>query len=123
MNNKVFNFVANSLSFIGRSTRLSYNQVNIVVYYFIIPFSWLCLLDVFFNFHYLKITVSIFTIGFIVGCRNFNSYSDWLFYKSLIFLNYFNKYGSSYVKSSVLICVFLPIIVYAILLLMILNWE
>ncbi len=121
MNNIIFKIVARSLLYIGRQTGLTYNEVNIIVYYFIIPFSWLCLIDLYFKFHFTKIAFVIFTMGFTVGCRNFNSYSNWLFEKSVSFLNYFNNYGSNYVKSSVLICVLIPIIIYIVLLLMILK--
>ena len=116
MNKIIFKIVAYSLSFIGSKTGLTYNEINIIVYYFIIPFSWLCLLDSIFHIHYLKIVFVIFTLGFMVGCRNFKTYSDWLFNKSVSFLNYFNKYGSNYVASSVWICVSLSIVIYAILL-------
>jgi hypothetical protein len=115
MNRIIFKIVENSLSFIGNKTGLTYNEINIIVYYFGIPFSWLCLLDIIFNFHYFKIAAVIFTLGFIVGCKNFKTYSDWLFDKSVTFLKYFNKFGSNYVASSVWICVSLPISIYAIL--------
>lgn len=120
MNSIIFSIVANSLLIIAKKTGLTYNQVNIIVYYFIIPFSWFCLLDVFFQFHYLKTAFAIFTLGFFVGCRNFKTYSDWLFSESVSFLNYFNRYGSNYVSSSVWICVSLPIAMYAILIALIL---
>ena len=119
MNHKIFKIVANLLFFVAHKTKLTYNEINIIVYYLLISFSWLCLLDVIFNFHYLKIAFVIFTFGFIVGCRNFKTYSDWLFDKSVSFLNYFNKYGSNYVASSVWICVSLPIAIYAILIFLI----
>ena len=121
MNDKIFKIVANFLSFVAHKTKLTYNEINIIVYYFAIPFSWLCLLDIFFNFHNFKIAFAVFTLGFIVGCRNFKTYSDWLFEKSVLFLNYFNKYGSNYIVSSVWICVSLPIVIYAILIFLILK--
>lgn len=114
-NRLIFKIVAESLVFIGEKTGLTYNEINIIVYYFVIPFSWLCLVDVIFDFHYLKIAFTIFTLGFTVGCRNFKSYSDWLFDRSVSFLNYFNRYGSNYVASSVWICVAVPIAIYALL--------
>jgi len=121
MNKFIFKIVANSLSFIASKTGLTYNEINIIVYYFAIPYSWLCLLDIIFNFHHFKIAFAIFTFGFFVGCRNFKTYSDWLFDKSVLFLNYFNKYGSNYIVSSVWICVSLPIVIYAILIYLILR--
>jgi hypothetical protein len=116
MHKFIFKIIANSLSFIGNITGLTYNEINIIVYYFLIPFSWLFLLDVIFHFHFLKIAFVIYCFGFIAKCRNFKTYSDWLFEKSVLFLNYFNKYGSNYIASSVWICVVIPIIIYVVLL-------
>ena len=121
MNNLIFKTVAKILLLIGKKTGMTYNEVNIIVYYFAIPFSWLSLLDIIFDFHYLKIAFIIFTLGFMMGCRNFKNYSDWLFDQSVSFLNYFNKYGSNYVKSSVWICVSLPLVIYAALFFIILR--
>jgi hypothetical protein len=115
MNRSVFNIVANFLSYIGKKTGFTYNEINIIVYYFLVPFSWLCLLDVIFDFHYLKIAFVLFSIGFYVGCRDFTSYSDWLFDRSVDFLNYFNRFGSNYFATSVWVCVSLPIVIYALL--------
>ncbi len=120
MNTLIFKIVASSLSYISRKTGLTYNEINIIVYYFLIPFSWLFLLDIIFQFHYFKIGIVFYTLGFIVGCRNFKAYSDWLFGKSVSFLTYFNKLGISYITSSVWICVSLPLVIYAILLILIL---
>jgi hypothetical protein len=121
MNRIVFNLIVNGLVFLGKKTRLSYNEINIIVYYFAIPFSWFLLIDIILNTHYLKLAFVIFTIGFIFGCRNFKEYANWLFEKSVSFLNYFNKYGSNYIKSSVWICVSLPIIIYGILIFLIIK--
>ena len=112
----IFKMIAEGLAYVGEKTGLTYNQINIIVYYFVIPFSWLALLDVIFHFHYFKLAFAIFSFGFIVGCRNFRTYSDWLFDRSVSFLNYFNKFGSNYISSSVWICVAAPIAIYALLL-------
>lgn len=123
MNNVIFKTVANILLLIGSKTGLTYNEVNIIAYYFLIPFSWVCLIDKILKFHCLKISFAIFTLGFFVGCRNFRTYSDWLFNKSVSFLNYFNKFGSNYVASSVWICVLLPIVIYAVLIFFIIKGK
>lgn len=119
MKKVIFNAVANTLSYLGRKTGLTYNEINIVLYYFLIPFSWLIMLDWIFQFHYLKIAFFAYCTGFIVGCRDFRTYSDWLFDQSVSFLNYFNKYGSNYIASSVWICLLIPIVIYALLLILI----
>lgn len=115
MHKIIFNIVARSLLRIGKLSGLTYNEINIIVYYFMIPFSWIWLLDIIFGVHYLKIAFAIFVLGFMAGCRNFRIYSDWLFYKSVVFLHYFNRFGSNYVATSVWICVSLPILIYAVL--------
>ena len=121
MHKRIFKIVADTLLSIAKKTGLTYNEVNVILYYFVIPFSWFIMLDILFGFHYLTISSIIFTIGFVVGCRNFKAYSDWLFERSVAFLNYFNKYGSNYVKSSVWICLSLPVLIYAVLIFLILK--
>ena len=111
----VFNIVAQALRTLSRLTGFTYNEINVLLYYFIIPFTWMILLDSILNINYFKIAGSIFCIGFYAGCRDFRKYSDWLFFKSVIFLNFFNRFGSNYIKSSVWICVSLPILIYTIL--------
>jgi hypothetical protein len=117
--NSVFKLVAGILLRIGRITGLTYNEINILVYYFLVPFSWLLLLDIIFGFHYLKIVFAVYCLVFAIICRNFRRYADCLFDKSVSFLNYFNKFGSNYVKSSVWICVLIPVLIYILLLVII----
>lgn len=112
MINKIFRLVANALIALARITGLTYNQINILVYYFFIPFTWLVMLDEIFDWHYLKAAFIVFCIGFTLGCRDFKNYSDWAFKRSVDFLNFFNRFGSNYYKSSVWICVAIPIVVY-----------
>ncbi len=113
--NRVFNEVAKTLRFLSRLTGFTYNEINVLIYYFIIPFTWMILLDSIFQVHFMKIAGFIFCIGFFVRCKDFKKYSDWLFFKSVIFLNFFNRFGSNYIKSSVWICVSLPILIYTTL--------
>ena len=113
--NRIFNAVAQALRSLSRLTGFTYNEINVLLYYFFIPFTWLILLDNILCTHYLKIAGIIFSIGFFTGCKDFKDYSDWLFFKSVIFLNLFNLFGSNYIKSSVWICLSLPILIYIIL--------
>jgi hypothetical protein len=110
-----FNLVAQFLHQLARTTNLTYNQINIIVYFAIIPLSWFFMLDSYFSGYFFTIGFLIFLIGFKVGCRNFKQYSDELFMKSVHFLNFFNRFGSNYYMSSVLICVVVPIFIYVVL--------
>jgi hypothetical protein len=112
---KSFNLTVKLLLLVAKITNLTYNEINIIVYYFIVPFSYLFLLDIIFGFHYLKVSFVIFTVGFFTGCRNFKNYSDKLFKRSANFLLYFNRFGSNYEASSVIICLSLPLILFIVL--------
>ncbi len=117
--NKVFNLVVTLLEQFAAKVGCTYNEINILVYYFLIPFSWLAMLDIIFGFHYLKIGFLCFGIGFRLLCKDFSRFADWAFEKSVDFLNYFNRFGSNYFASSVWICVALPILIYIALFVMI----
>ncbi len=112
MINFIFKLVANTLRKMAKMLRLTYNEINIIVYYFLIPLSWCVMVDYYFDTHKITIAFSIFCLGFRVGCNDFESYSDWLFYKSAVFLNSFNRFGSNYYSTSVWICVALPLVIY-----------
>lgn len=111
----VFNVVAQALRILSRLTGFTYNEINVLLYYFIIPFTWMILLDNILHVQYFKLAGFIFCIGFYAGCRDFRKYSDWLFFKSVIFLNFFNRFGINYIRSSVWICVSLLILIYTTL--------
>ena len=112
----LFNATASGLHKTARFLRISYNEINILVWYFLIPFSWLCILDGILGFHFLKMGFALFTLGFAFGCRDFACFSDWLFDRSVVFLLSFRRFGMGYVLSSVLICVLVPLGIYLFLL-------
>ena len=121
MNRHIFQIVRDFLIYISRFTGLTYNEINIIVYFFLIPFSWFILIDIIYGFHYFKLTFTVICLVFYFSCRDFESFSNRLFDKSVSFLNYFNNYGSNYVASSVWICVFLPIMIYGLLVYLIIK--
>ena len=111
----IFNWVARGLFKIAQKTGRTYNEINIIVYYFLIPLSWCSLLDLYFQIYYLSVAFSLISVAIILKTKNFRTASDYWFKKSVDFLNYFNRFGSNYFASSVWICVALPIFVYLIL--------
>ena len=112
----IFSIVAGMLYVISRVTGLSYNQVNIIVYYAVIPFSWCWMLDSIFGFHFLKIVCGVFFVIVFFSVKDFSRFCDRMFHRSVAFLNYFDRWGSNYYISSVVICVVVPIVVYGVLL-------
>ena len=62
---RIFYNVANDLMSYARIFKITYNEINIIVYFFLVPFSWSVLLDLIFEFHYLKIAFGVFALEFI----------------------------------------------------------
>ena len=112
---RIFWMIANNLNFFARLFKVSYFEINIILYYFIIPLTWMILLDVIFGVHYFKIGFVLLALSFFLYCGDFKTFSKQLFHRSVIFLNAFNRFGSTYVITSVWICVFIPIAIYAFL--------
>jgi len=111
----LFGAVAGLLCLMARATRTTYNEMNIIVYYAVIPFSWCWMLDSVFGFHFLKIVYGLFCVAVFFSVKDFRRFCDRMFDRSVAFLNYFNRWGSDYVLSSVVICVVVPLVVYGVL--------
>ena len=113
---ETFKIVADALLNLSRLTGLSYNEINIIVYYLIIPMTWAALLDEVFRFHWLKLGLlgasGIVVAGAILLC-GFSRFCDRLFDASATFLNSFRIIGMNYVQSSVVVCVLVPLVIYA----------
>ena len=103
---KIFWWVANALQRISKATHLTYNEINVILYYFIIPLVWCIMLDCI-------IKLPIFTIVLIVswsviGYCNRKDFSEWcdrIFKLSQQFIMYFGEYK----LWSVVICVIIPL--------------
>ncbi len=61
----IFQIIAGVLNVIAAVTGLSYVEINILVYYFVIPFTYLVLIDLYCRIHYLKIIWIVFSIIFL----------------------------------------------------------
>ncbi len=113
---RIFKFVAIALLTIARKLNITYNEINIIVYYGIIPFTWCVMLDFIikmpvFSPFWLILCLSMY----LINRKHFSRWCDNFFIKSATFLNSFNFIGWDYNKASVIICVIIPIIIYVIL--------
>lgn len=110
----VFQIVYLLLVYGARLTGLTYNEINIVVYYMIIPMVYLAMLDKIVGKHVFK---SVFAglILLVILLTEFEKFSDGLFELSVKFLLAFKVIGWNYTVASVLICVVVPLQAFALL--------
>ena len=110
----VFAIVAGIEHVIAKVTGLTYNEVNIIIYYLLIPLSWAVMIDF---ITMLPLLSPMYIVGWIVflwkAPMRFRDRCDWAFGKSVDFLLWFKKIGWNYIVSSVIICVVVPALVYA----------
>ena len=110
----VFAIVAGIEHVIAKVTGLTYNEVNIIIYYLLIPLSWAVMIDF---ITMLPLLSPMYIVGWIVVLwkdpMRFRDRCDWAFGKSVDFLLWFKKIGWNYIVSSVIICVVVPALVYA----------
>ena len=120
----IFAVVAGVEHIIAKLTGSTYNEVNIIVYYLLIPLSWTVMIDYLTKLPFLS---PMFVLAWIVFLwkdpMKFRDRSDWAFMKSVDFLLWFKKVGWNYIVSSVIICVIIPILVYVELIYAIINLK
>ena len=113
---KIFDIVATALMKTATFLHLTYNEINIIVYFFIIPLTWCIMLDRIFKTYYISCAWTAFClILFLVKIKSFSTWCDTLFDKSVNFLLSFEAIGWDYSTASVIICVVIPILIYIVL--------
>ena len=111
--NVLFVQTAKALLFTGKAFHLSYNAVNIIVWYILLPLLWAAILD--YKLHQILFapTWLLLCIGcIIIQRKRFNKFCDTLFRLSQIFIFSFGDYY----LWSVLICLLVPVIITTVLL-------
>ena len=109
----IFSIVALSLNKLATLLHLTYNEINIIVYYLLIPLTWTIMLDFYIGTPITTYTLIFIWFGIKIGTwGRFREWSDWAFMCSVDFLNYFNRWGGNYVLNSVIICVLVPLFIY-----------
>lgn len=117
----IFRKVADVLLRGASALDITYNEINIIVYYLLIPMSWTIMLDFYLGYPITTCALFLVWIGIKLGTwGRFREWSDWAFMRSVDFLNFFNRWGGNYVLNSVVICVLVPILVYVGLILLLL---
>ena len=110
----IFRKVADTLYNASTVIGITYNEINIIVYYLLIPLTWTIMLDGWLGTPITTYALIFMWMGIKIGTwGRFKDWSDWAFMRSVDFLNYFNRWGGNYVLNSVIICVVVPILIYA----------
>ncbi len=109
----IFAVVAGLEHIIAKLTGTTYNEVNIIVYYLLIPLSWTAMVDYITMMPFLTPMYIIAWVIFLWKDQmKFRDRCDWAFDRSVDFLLWFKKIGWNYVVSSVIICVVVPVLIY-----------
>ena len=109
----IFAIVAGVEHIIAKVTGMTYNEVNIIVYYLLIPLSWAVMIDYITMMPFLTPMYIIALLVFLwKDPMKFRNRCDWAFDKSVVFLLWFKKIGWNYVVSSVIISVVVPALIY-----------
>lgn len=110
-----FQIVYLLLKWIADVTGFTYNEVNIIAYYIVLPFAYVILVDRIIKSHLIKILYVLCVTASLLWIDDFARFSDWLFQKSVDFLLSFQFLGWNYIVSSVLICVVFPALVFIVM--------
>ena len=132
----IFGLVAAILSLMAKMVGVTYKEMNIFIYYFVIPLSWCFLLDIgllgyiqiplqseeqlrfegcgrWISFPFLSVLWCIFWAFIIyINRRGFRAWCVRAFDNSVKFLLWFKVVGWNYYVSSVIICVLIPALIY-----------
>ena len=110
---RIFNRVAFTLYNSAQLLGITYNEINILVYYLLIPLTWTIIVDCLIDIPMTTTALLLVWAGIRIGTwGRFSAWCDWAFMRSVDFLNYFNRWGGNYHLNSVVICVAIPILIY-----------
>jgi hypothetical protein len=120
----IFAVVAGLEHIVAKLTGATYNEVNIIVYYLLIPLSWTVMVDYITMLPFLTpMYIIVWVIFLWKDQMKFRDRCDWAFDRSVEFLLWFKKIGWNYVVSSVIICVVVPVLIYVELIWAIIKLE
>jgi hypothetical protein len=110
---RIFVKVAMALYRGAQRLGITYNEINILVYYLLIPLTWTIMVDILIGTPMTTSALLLVWAGIRIGTwGRFSEWCDWAFMRSVDLLNYFNRWGGNYHLNSVVICVAIPILIY-----------
>lgn len=105
---EIFNLIYRFLKWLSSITGFTYHEVNIIVYFILIPAFFLFLISLTSKNKYWILGYLLIVAILLIIIPDFNVFSDVVFDKSVSFLNWFENLGLNYVQASVVICVIIP---------------
>jgi len=111
----IFQVVYKTLKWISGISGLTYHEVNIIVYYMVVPTLFIFLISKILKAKSLLIGFIIFQLFIVFVIPDFEKFATTLFEGSVNFLNSFSQVGLNYVQASVVICVIIPTAILAAL--------
>ncbi len=106
----IFKSVYHTLKWLEALTGFSYREVNIILYFIIIPGIFSYYIGALFKS---KIPVIGFLLGVLILCiafPDFKVFSSKVFDTAVDFLNWFESIGLNYIQASVVFCVIVPLL-------------
>ncbi len=107
----IFNLVYQLLKWLSKISGFTYREINIIVYFIIIPSFFIFLISRILKQKYIIIGFLLLVLVLLLLVPDFKLFSSQLFDKSVSFLNSFNNIGLNYIQASVVICVIIPVII------------
>lgn len=104
----IFDLVYAFLLWVATLTGLTYEEVNVIAYYVLIPSVFLFLIDRITKWNLLALGYLLGFFTFAIQLPDFRAFSKDLFDCSVRFLQSFDSFGWDYTAASVIICVVVP---------------
>ena len=110
-----FHIVYTCLEWMSQITGISYEIINVIIWYCFLPLIYFLLLDRILKTRFLTLSFVLFVGIFIATRQSPALFAEDLFDWSVEFLLGFSILGLNYDRASVFVCVFLPLLVFIIL--------
>src|SRR4029434_8597158 len=102
--------VYQALLWLSAATGFSYQEVNVIVYFVLIPLVFIFLIDRIMKTWAFTLWSLVALTAFVLWVPDFSSLANLIFDASVAFLNGFSVVGLNYTQASVIICVIFPAI-------------
>lgn len=105
---EIFDLIYRFLKWLSSITGFTYHEVNIIIYFILIPAFFVFLISLLSKNKYWILGYLLIVAILLIIIPDFRVFSDVVFDKSVSFLNWFENLGLNYVQASVVICVIIP---------------